>query len=125
LCNDASFLCFINITRAEHLFSNVLASDLQRKQSLTMSQVTIDDVTFGSGRYSKRKRTQVTYHMDELDFSDSESDYEGVQAKVRKTCDLNVPHLTLSRSAKLKPSPSNFPRTESFPSCSFLQKSVT
>jgi hypothetical protein len=118
-------LFFINITRAEHLFFNVLASNLQRKQSLTMSQVTADDVTFGAGRYSKRKRTQVTYHMDELDFSDSESDYEGVQVKVRKTCALNVPHLTLSRSAKPKPSPSNFPRTESFPSCSFLQKFVT
>ncbi|KAH7083929.1 hypothetical protein FB567DRAFT_594441 [Paraphoma chrysanthemicola] len=49
-----------------------------------MAQVIADDVTFGSGRYSKRKRTQVTYHMDELDFSDSESDFEGVQVKKHK-----------------------------------------
>lgn len=39
--------------------------------------------TFASGRYSKRKRTQVTYHMDELEVSDSEtSDYERPQMKV-------------------------------------------
>jgi hypothetical protein len=43
----------------------------------------IDDQTsFASGRYSKRKRTQVNYHMDELDVSDSESDFEHVQVKV-------------------------------------------
>ncbi|KAF2027440.1 hypothetical protein EK21DRAFT_71880 [Setomelanomma holmii] len=49
-----------------------------------MSESTFNEETFASGRYSKRKRTQVTYHMDELDFSDSESDYEGVQAKQKR-----------------------------------------
>jgi hypothetical protein len=46
---------------------------------------TTDDQTcFASGRYSKRKRTQVNYHMDELDVSDSESDFEHVQVKVSR-----------------------------------------
>jgi hypothetical protein len=48
-----------------------------------MSEISVDQQTFASGRYSKRKRTQVTYYMDELDVSDSESDFEGVQVKVR------------------------------------------
>ncbi|KAF2825884.1 hypothetical protein CC86DRAFT_351960 [Ophiobolus disseminans] len=50
-----------------------------------MSQTTATEQCFASGRYSKRKRTQVTYFMDELDVSDTESDFEdGVQAKKRK-----------------------------------------
>ena len=48
-----------------------------------MSQTEVIDQTFASGRYSKRKRTQVTYFMDELDVSDTESDFEGVHVKVR------------------------------------------
>jgi hypothetical protein len=47
-----------------------------------MSEIAANQQTFASGRYSKRKRTQVTYFMDELDVSESESDFEGVQAKV-------------------------------------------
>jgi hypothetical protein len=50
-----------------------------------MSEKAASQQTFASGRYSKRKRTQVTYYMDELDVSDSEFDFEGVQAKVRQT----------------------------------------
>ncbi|EAT82447.1 hypothetical protein HBI56_089130 [Parastagonospora nodorum] len=49
-----------------------------------MSDVAVNEETFASGRYSKRKRTQVTYHMDELDVSDTESDLESVPAKKRK-----------------------------------------
>jgi hypothetical protein len=47
-----------------------------------MSETMANQQTFASGRYSKRKRTQVTYFMDELDVSESESDFEGVQTKV-------------------------------------------
>jgi hypothetical protein len=47
-----------------------------------MSDVAVNEQTFASGRYSKRKRTQVTYHMDELDVSDTESDFESVPKKV-------------------------------------------
>lgn len=45
---------------------------------------TIEQVCVASGRYSKRKRTQVNYHMDELDVSDTESDFECAPVKVRK-----------------------------------------
>jgi hypothetical protein len=47
-----------------------------------MSDVAANEQSFASGRYSKRKRTQVTYYMDELDVSDSESDFESAPAKV-------------------------------------------
>lgn len=40
--------------------------------------------TFASGRYSKRKRTQVIYAMEEMDVSDNESDFERPSPKVRK-----------------------------------------
>jgi hypothetical protein len=40
--------------------------------------------TFASGRYSKRKRTQVTFHLKELDFSEPESTFDIPQAKVRR-----------------------------------------
>jgi len=80
-----------------------------------MSQTSPIEQTFASGRYSKRKRTQVTYFMDELDVSDAESDFESVQAKVRRTSAIDAPHLTLSRSAN-PPHPSACPRTRSSPS---------
>jgi hypothetical protein len=47
-----------------------------------MSEPAFNDEFFASGRYSKRKRTQITYTMDELDVSDSESDFESAPAKV-------------------------------------------
>jgi hypothetical protein len=50
-----------------------------------MTDSTAPAETFASGRYSKRKRTQITYHLDDLDFSDSESDFDSPQAKVRCT----------------------------------------
>jgi hypothetical protein len=55
-----------------------------------MSQVS-NEVTFASGRYSKRKRTAVTYcSMDDLDMSDAESDYDKVPAKKKR----NAPVIT-------------------------------
>lgn len=53
-----------------------------------MSQQTSQPITFACGRYSKRKRTQITYHLDELDVSDNESDYEASTKQVK------VRHLT-------------------------------
>ncbi|KAH6876018.1 hypothetical protein BKA58DRAFT_380869 [Alternaria rosae] len=47
--------------------------------------------TFASGRYSKRKRTQITYHLDELDVSDSESDFDTPQAKKRAVATSSRP----------------------------------
>lgn len=47
-----------------------------------MSDIAMDETSFASGRYSKRKRTQVTYYMDEMDVSDSEPDFETAPAKV-------------------------------------------
>ncbi|KAF1846923.1 uncharacterized protein K460DRAFT_413745 [Cucurbitaria berberidis CBS 394.84] len=49
-----------------------------------MSDMAVDQETFASGRYSKRKRTQVTYSLAELDVSDSESDYDAPQSKKHK-----------------------------------------
>ncbi|KAL1797799.1 hypothetical protein ACET3X_004405 [Alternaria dauci] len=48
-----------------------------------MTDINAPEETFASGRYSKRKRTQVTYHLNDLDYSDSESDFETPQAKKR------------------------------------------
>ncbi|KAJ4362312.1 hypothetical protein N0V83_010405 [Neocucurbitaria cava] len=48
-----------------------------------MSDVAVNNDTFASGRYSKRKRTPVTYNLPELDVSDSESDFDTPQSKVR------------------------------------------
>jgi hypothetical protein len=45
---------------------------------------TVNEETFASGRYSKRKRTQITYTMDEMDFSDTEADFEVIQEKARQ-----------------------------------------
>lgn len=50
-----------------------------------MSDATACAETFASGRYSKRKRTQVAYRLDELDYSDTESDFASPPAKVRCT----------------------------------------
>lgn len=43
-------------------------------------------MTFASGRYSKRKRTQVNYRMEELDVdeTDFESEEDVVQPKVNQ-----------------------------------------
>ncbi|CAN9253157.1 unnamed protein product [Alternaria alternata] len=50
-----------------------------------MTDINAPVETFASGRYSKRKRTQVTYHLDDLDYSESESDFDTPQAKKRTT----------------------------------------
>ncbi|KAG9191121.1 hypothetical protein G6011_09209 [Alternaria panax] len=46
-----------------------------------MADINAPEETFASGRYSKRKRTQVAYHLDDLEYSDSESDFDTPQAK--------------------------------------------
>lgn len=64
-----------------------------------MSNATASADTFASGRYSKRKRTQVTYHLDDLDYSDTESDFESPQTKVRRTIKcIQAPHTNASLS---------------------------
>jgi len=89
-----------------------------------MSDVAVNEQTFASGRYSKRKRTQVTYHMDELDVSDTESDFESVPTKVRRILGVDASHLTSNRSAK--PSHrSHFQREGSSHSCNCQQRSGT
>ena len=52
-----------------------------------MSQDAAPQTTFASGRYSKRKRTQVNYRMKEMDVdeTDLELDEEFVQPKVCRT----------------------------------------
>jgi hypothetical protein len=47
-----------------------------------MSEIVATEQCFASGRYSKRKRTQITYCIDEMDVSDTESDFPSVQTKV-------------------------------------------
>lgn len=44
------------------------------------------EMTFASGRYLKRKRTQVNYRMEELDFDDEieSGEEEAVKPKVRQ-----------------------------------------
>lgn len=61
---------------------------------------TMDD-SFATGRYSKRKRTQVNYYMSELDITDDEGEYDVVEVKVR--CTLAVARYALipHRSVKL------------------------
>ncbi|KAJ4372726.1 hypothetical protein N0V86_008091 [Didymella sp. IMI 355093] len=51
-----------------------------------MSQPAAPQMTFASGRYSKRKRTQVNYRMEELDVDeiDVESEEEVVKAKKQR-----------------------------------------
>ncbi|KAI4933027.1 hypothetical protein J4E85_003430 [Alternaria conjuncta] len=56
-----------------------------------MTDISASAETFASGRYSKRKRTQVTYHLDELDVSDSESDFDTPQAKKRAVATSSRP----------------------------------
>lgn len=57
-----------------------------------MSQVS-NEVTFASGRYSKRKRTAVTYcSMDDLDMSEAELDFDTVPTKKKKK--RNAPAIT-------------------------------
>ncbi|USP82098.1 uncharacterized protein yc1106_09372 [Curvularia clavata] len=56
-----------------------------------MSDAAASTQTFASGRYSKRKRTQVTYHLDDLDYSDTESDFEIPQAKKPKAKTTSKP----------------------------------
>ncbi|CAE7022840.1 hypothetical protein CFE70_003201 [Pyrenophora teres f. teres 0-1] len=63
-----------------------------------MSNATATAETFASGRYSKRKRTQITYQMDELDVSDEESDFESLQVKKkRKTKSTSSPDKPLPK----------------------------
>jgi hypothetical protein len=52
-----------------------------------MSQAEAPQTTFASGRYSKRKRTQVNYRMEELDVdeTDFESEEDITKPKVRRT----------------------------------------
>ena len=59
--------------------------DYEKHLTTVMSNATASAETFASGRYSKRKRTQIKYHMDELDVSDVESDIETPHVKVRGT----------------------------------------
>lgn len=53
---------------------------------VTMLQDAVPQTTFASGRYSKRKRTQVNYRMEEMDVdeTDFESEEEVVKPKVRR-----------------------------------------
>lgn len=89
-----------------------------------MSDIAMDEVSFASGRYSKRKRTQVTYFMDELDVSDSESDFEAARAKVRLRTALKPSHLTEDRNAK-QLQQSHFPSAKSSHSLIYLARSRT
>ncbi|KNG47832.1 hypothetical protein DDE82_005060 [Stemphylium lycopersici] len=72
-----------------------------------MSNDTVLADTFASGRYSKRKRTQVTYHLDDLAYSDAESDYESPQTKVRRTINYQKPKAT--KMSKRLPKHKTFP----------------
>ncbi|KAF9699970.1 hypothetical protein EKO04_001873 [Ascochyta lentis] len=49
-----------------------------------MSQATAPQMTFASGRYSKRKRTQVNYRMEELDVDDTDIESEEDVVKPKK-----------------------------------------
>ncbi|CAO2655170.1 Nn.00g102340.m01.CDS01 [Neocucurbitaria sp. VM-36] len=49
-----------------------------------MSDIAVNQATFALGRYSKRKRTQVTYCLSELDVSDSDSDFDTPQTKKQR-----------------------------------------
>ena len=57
-----------------------------------MSQAAATQTTFASGRYSKRKRTQINYRMEELDVdeTDHESEEDIVQPKVRRTHSIHT-----------------------------------
>jgi hypothetical protein len=89
-----------------------------------MSQNATIEQTFASGRYSKRKRTQVAYFMNELDVSDDEADFEAVQAKVRRIDATNASYLTPSRSAK-PPHRRNSQSARSSPSWNCPPRSAT
>ncbi|KAH6642185.1 hypothetical protein C7974DRAFT_384994 [Boeremia exigua] len=41
-----------------------------------MSQIVTSQTTFASGRYSKRKRTQVNYRMEEMDVDEMDGEFE-------------------------------------------------
>jgi hypothetical protein len=93
---------------------------------------TNEPVCVASGRYSKRKRTQVNYHMDELDVSDTESDFECAPVKVRDLRRHGILDLTMNRSVKLPHQNDNLrmlqrvcPRAKSFPSYNYPPKSAT
>lgn len=66
-----------------------------------MSQPDALQTTFASGRYSKRKRTQVNYRMEELDVdeTDFESEEEVVKAKVRRLCLVHTSDTDLTSEA--------------------------
>lgn len=63
-----------------------------------MSQPVVPQTTFASGRYSKRKRTQINYRMEELDVdeTDAESEEEVVKAKVRRLCFVHTSDTDLT-----------------------------
>lgn len=66
-----------------------------------MSQPAVPQTTFASGRYSKRKRTQVNYRMEELDVdeTDPESEEDVVKAKVRRLCLVRTSDTDLTSEA--------------------------
>jgi hypothetical protein len=68
---------------------------------LTMSQPDAPQTTFASGRYSKRKRTQINYRMEELDFADSDSELEEevARAKVRRLYLVRASNTDLTSEA--------------------------
>lgn len=70
-----------------------------------MSQATASQTTFAMGRYSKRKRTQVNYCMEEMDVDEAEEE-EAVKLKVRRllysqaSCTDSSSEATKSRSVQ-------------------------
>ncbi|RMZ71224.1 short-chain dehydrogenase reductase sdr [Pyrenophora seminiperda CCB06] len=70
---------------------------------IAMSNTTAPAETFAAGRYSKRKRTQVTYHMEEMDVSDAESEFETLKVKKRKAKTIAPPLRKALRKREIFP----------------------
>lgn len=85
--------------------------------------------TFASGRYSKRKRTPISYVMEELEVSDDESEFERPLVKVRKRVTINASVFSIEhhdRNATCShPRLDPVRNARSFPFCSCQLKSVT
>jgi len=66
-----------------------------------MSQTTAPEATFAAGRYSKRKRTQVNYRMEELDVDEveDESEEEAVKPKVCRLLLRYASHTDMASEA--------------------------
>jgi hypothetical protein len=70
-----------------------------------MSQATASETSFAMGRYSKRKRTQVNYCMEEMEVDEIEEE-EAVKPKVRRllysqaSCTDSSSEATKSRSVQ-------------------------